>query len=224
MPANRLAPPRNCRGEFAGRLVIQTIGGVYVDQPGITHHGNPIRQRKRFGLVVRTYSIATSGRLRRSPCSSPTISLPQLLRPMRRAVRRAAALVVGSPRRGRSRPAAVGRPRARAAAGRQTLTCRPTRASPRPDPRYRSGSYAGRASRRRHCPRPHVWKQRVLLNHNADLTTKRRRIVTSRPSSRMRPADAELNPARALSAVDLPEPDGPSSATVSPRATSGRSQ
>src|SRR6476469_2472739 len=45
------------------------------------------------------------------------------------------------------------------------------------------------------------------------------RSVTSRPASRMVPDAGRTNPASALSAVDLPDPLGPSSATVSPAAT-----
>ena len=45
------------------------------------------------------------------------------------------------------------------------------------------------------------------------------RSVTSRPASRTVPDVGRTNPASALSAVDLPDPLGPSSATVSPGAT-----
>ena len=44
------------------------------------------------------------------------------------------------------------------------------------------------------------------------------RSVTSRPPSRTVPEVGRTNPASALSAVDLPDPLGPSSATVSPAA------
>src|SRR6476619_5916782 len=45
------------------------------------------------------------------------------------------------------------------------------------------------------------------------------RSVTSRPASRTVPDAGRTKPASALSAVDLPDPLGPSSATVSPAAT-----
>ncbi len=43
--------------------------------------------------------------------------------------------------------------------------------------------------------------------------------ATSTPPIRTRPASARLNPARSRSSVDLPDPDGPSSAKNSPGAT-----
>jgi hypothetical protein len=45
------------------------------------------------------------------------------------------------------------------------------------------------------------------------------RSVTSRPLSQTLPVVGRMKPANALSAVDFPDPLGPSSATVSPATT-----
>ena len=67
----------------------------------------------------------------------------------------------------------------------------------------------------------HVRVERVALEHHRDVALARGAARSLRwPSMRTSPARGRSRPATRLSVVDLPQPDGPTSATSSPSATS----
>jgi hypothetical protein len=61
------------------------------------------------------------------------------------------------------------------------------------------------------------WKTMPIFSLRMRASSRSPRRVMSRPSMTMRPPLGESIPARMPSRVDLPEPDGPVSATHSPR-------
>ena len=121
--------------------------------------------------------------------------------------------------RGRSRPAAACRPRA------ATDTCRPTRSAPclRAPPRRAPLARPPRArpaQRERDVPadvEPREERTAVVLEDERHLP---RRATTGRPSRSTVPSLGGIRPQSMRSSVVFPHPDGPTTASSSPSATS----
>ena len=131
---------------------------------------------------------------------------------------------VADHRPGDRRPAAARRRTARAAGGRAGARGRPAPARPRPAAAAPPAGRPGRAGRRPRCPAPRTpaarwncWNTKpIRVARSADSSRSDSR-ATSCPSIRTVPAVGRSRVPIRCSIVDLPEPDGPTIATSSPR-------
>ena len=187
------------------------------------HHRHAVAERERLADVVGDVE-RPSGRARRTASRrSSTQPLAQRAGRARRAARRAAARAAPARARGRARRAAARRPRASATA-RCSRPASPTSSSSSRDPASRSRARPDPAMRR---PKRDVAgdvamrEEHVVLEHQADPAPVRRDAVEVAAVERDRARRRASGDRRSTrSSVVLPQPLGPSSASVSPRATS----
>ena len=138
----------------------------------------------------------------------------------RRGARRAAAARLDGQARGRGRPVAPGRRRARGRAGRRR-SARPDAHQPlaRGPSRAVTGSRRAGGARRRRCRARQVREEQVVLEHErrpGGVRRTSRGVATTRRRRSCEPSLIGSSPASSRSTVVFPAPFGPSSATVSP--------
>jgi hypothetical protein len=73
-------------------------------------------------------------------------------------------------------------------------------------------------------PHRHVRVERIVLEHHRDVAIARRQVVDDRSPMRSSPSLISSRPAIIRSAVDLPQPDGPTSTMNSPSSISRSSE
>ena len=203
-----------------------SIGRPTFDDAAVLHHHDPVRHRQRLGLVVCDVDRG-----------QPDLALDaaQLVAHLDAAgahrdcsaARRTAAPAAVPPSRAQSRHAAAGRRRAAAPAGRRAAqACTMLKRFHREPLALGLGHAAAFERIGDVLDHRHVRPDRVGLEHHAEIALVRRHEHAGGDVDHCAVADRDASavglsrPATQRSVVVLPQPDGPSSVTISPGPTS----
>ena len=211
--------------EQIGRAIVDFVGRADLQQLAVAHHADAIAEHDRLGLIVRHVKRGHAGLLEddakivAQPQAQFGIEIGQRLVQQQQAAagRRCCA---PAPR------AASARPTTPPPAGRHIRTGRPAPAPPRPCGRPQCATAFGASADRSrsaapsYAATPHRTGTPCRCRASAAAPERRARATTplSRRSKSARRSDVRVPP-RSASVVVLPQPDGPSSTTISPAGT-----
>ena len=214
------------RGHEPGRRRLEdAVRRVRLLDPPALHDDHPVADGQRLGLVVGDEDRGGAGLAEHAHELGPDLARGGSRR-ARRTARRGGPRPAGARGPAPAPRAAARRRTARAGSGRPVGPAAPGRAPRRT--RAPARSAAAWPSPKRDVARDRqVREQRVVLEHQPDpaplgLHEPAARAGDLLAGDRTEPASGRSSPATSRSTVDLPQPEGPISVTISPGARRGR--